>query len=197
MEELSSQTSAITDIISNVADQTNLLALNAAMEAARAGEHGRGFAVVAAEVRKLAERSDTSAREIAGLIASVQERIAAAVQSMAEGASEVETGNHLAQEAGQALQSIPLAMEGAASETEKINRAAHRLHTDAQQVLKAFDSVCLRSLRSCWGRSRSSRLMPIPVWKGYPSVLRMEPGNCLTLIARRVIWMCSHGLFCF
>jgi methyl-accepting chemotaxis protein len=82
----------IISVIDGIAFQTNILALNAAVEAARAGEQGRGFAVVAAEVRALAQRSASAAKEIKGLIEASTERVA--------------QGSTLAGQAGETMQGI-------------------------------------------------------------------------------------------
>jgi methyl-accepting chemotaxis protein len=141
LEKLSGQIGAITEVISGIADQTNLLALNAAIEAARAGEHGRGFAVVADEVRKLAERSASSAREITSLIEDIQNGTAESVKAMDMGVQRVEQGTQLAVEAGQALKGLLTATQEAAQGMGQITEQAAEVKEGAAKVAQAFDGV--------------------------------------------------------
>ena len=103
---LSAQINSILGVISDIASQTNLLALNAAIEAARAGEQGRGFAVVADEVRKLAERTANSTKEIGEMVAKIQNGTRSAVSSMQEGVRQVGNGVELANQAGDSINRI-------------------------------------------------------------------------------------------
>jgi len=121
IEDLGRQSDQITSIVNTIkeiADQTNLLALNAAIEAARAGEQGRGFAVVADEVRKLAERTSLSTKEIGGMVAKIQNGTRSAVSSMQAGVSQVSNGVQLA---NQAAESINRIRDGAARVTVVVN----------------------------------------------------------------------------
>ncbi len=82
IQQVTDQIVKAVTVIQEIARQTNLLSLNAAIEAAKAGSMGKGFAVVAEEVRKLAERSGTAAREIEALILRTQEVVSGGVQSV-------------------------------------------------------------------------------------------------------------------
>lgn len=141
MGRRSAQIDAIVETIDDISSQTNLLALNAAIEAARAGEHGKGFAVVADQVRKLAEESATSTKEIAGLIREIQQAIVEAVKAMEEGAIEVQGGVTLANEAGQALRAILVATESVSRQVEEIAAAAQRMDGSANELVGAMDAV--------------------------------------------------------
>ena len=79
------QIETMAKVVASIADQTNLLALNASIEAARAGEHGKGFAVVAEEVRKLAEQSNASTKEIFTIVSQIKDGIEEMTQSVRQG----------------------------------------------------------------------------------------------------------------
>ena len=141
MGQRSQQIGVIIETIDDIASQTNLLALNAAIEAARAGEHGKGFAVVADEVRKLAEKSATATKEIAGLIRGIQQTVTDAVRAMEEGTVEVERGTGRAQEAGQTLAAILQAAEEVTRQVTEISAAAGQMSASSNELVSAMDTV--------------------------------------------------------
>ena len=117
-------------IVEEIARQTNLLALNAAIEAARAGEHGKGFAVVAAEVRKLAERSQTAAAQISHLSSSSVEVAERAGQLLSKIVPDIQKTADLVVE-------ISAASSEQNKGVEQINKAIQQLDTVIQQNASA------------------------------------------------------------
>jgi len=127
MAEINESAKKIEDIISvidGIAFQTNILALNAAVEAARAGEQGRGFAVVAGEVRNLAQRSASAAKEIKELITN-------SVNKTAEGTKQVET-------AGETMQEIVSSVKRVSDIIGEISAASQEQSAGIEQVNEAI-----------------------------------------------------------
>ncbi|GKW17671.1 methyl-accepting chemotaxis protein [Pectobacterium actinidiae] len=130
MKEISASSHKIRDIISvidGIAFQTNILALNAAVEAARAGEQGRGFAVVAGEVRSLAQRSASAAKEIAVLINTSVEK--------------VEAGNRLVEDTGSTIDELVRQARSVAELISEIGTTTQEQESGISQIHDAVNQL--------------------------------------------------------
>ncbi len=126
MQDIAASSNKVVDIIGvieGIAFQTNILALNAAVEAARAGEQGRGFAVVAGEVRSLAQRSASAAKEIKELIG--------------DSVDKVQNGSALVGRAGTTMEEIVQAVRRVTDIMGEISAASEEQSTGIEQVNRA------------------------------------------------------------
>jgi methyl-accepting chemotaxis protein len=141
LRERSRSIEKVLSVIREVTESTNLLSLNAAILAAQAGEYGKSFSVVADEIRGLSDRTSSSAREIAGIVRTIQDEIGEAAGSIRMGVEKTEAGKELIFKAGEAIGETLEAAQKAAKMSQMIEKATHEQAIGLKQITVAMDSI--------------------------------------------------------
>ncbi|WP_206832468.1 methyl-accepting chemotaxis protein [Alicyclobacillus fructus] len=147
----SQEVGAIVEVMTRIAKQTHLLALNAAIEAARAGEAGRGFSVVASEIRKLAEQSADSSKQIADLVTSIQADMENAAARMVSSREQVEAGKASFEAVDASFARIRQAIERVDEELQGVVTFVNRLGRASAQLREGVDEIAQVSAQTSAG----------------------------------------------
>ena len=138
LSERSKEIEQIVEVIQNIAAQTNLLALNASIEAARAGEHGKGFAVVANEVRKLAESTAESTKNIGNLTKKIQEEIEKAYDNTKDNLHLVDEGVEMSADTNARIENILIMIQTLQNGATNVIKAIENQKTCNDDILREF-----------------------------------------------------------
>lgn len=131
----------ITDTIIGISEQTNLLALNAAIESARAGEYGSGFAVVSEEIRKLAEQSSSSVKQIMTLINEIQAQTQQTVEKISDMGSVIDDQNQAVEEASEIFLDITGSVKDIAYGINSINSVSEKMNISNNVIVESVNNI--------------------------------------------------------
>ncbi len=151
LETQTARIGMISNLVSEIAMQTELLALNAAIEAVREGEHGKGFGVVAAEIRKLADQSKNSARQINTLVQEIKNSIHSTTQVTVEGSRKIDQLMQVIQSAAETFETVFTSINTVVLSSQQIAANIKQQDIAIQQITEVVTSINLGATQTAVG----------------------------------------------